>query len=200
MDLALKGFTRWPKARDVASTVETVSRSLGLDPALVMGMIATESEFNPRAYRNEPAINDASRGLMQILYRTAQAVGYVGQPDGLFGVELNVRFGGKYLRDTIRAKNGDVWAGVSAYNNGNGKRATKDTTVCDWRNADGSCASSHIARAGEFFNQPYVTKVKNNAALFGYVGGEPGTAGPTGAVGLILVAAIGLALFRRVIT
>ena len=197
MDLALKGFTRYPRARDVATTVETVARSLGLDPSLVMGMIATESEFNPRAYRAESHLTppDASRGLMQILYRTAQAVGYAGTPDGLFGVEINVRFGGKYLRDQIRAKKGDVWAGVSAYNNGHGKRTTKDQTVCDWRKPDGTCASSHLAKAGDFFNQPYVNKVKTNAALFGYV--EPTTAGPSGTIGLLFVAAIGLALFRR---
>jgi soluble lytic murein transglycosylase-like protein len=196
MDVALKGFTRWPKARDVASTVEVVARSLGLDPALVMGMIATESEFNAMAYRSEAAINDASRGLMQILYRTAKAVGYAGEPDGLYPVEINVRFGGKYLRDSIKAHGGDVWAGVSAYNNGNGKRATKDTVVCDWRKADGTCGASHPVKAGDFFNQPYVNKVKSNAALFGYSG--PAVAGaPGGVVGVLLILGIGLALAKR---
>lgn len=195
----MQGFKRWPKAATVATTVETVAKSLGLDPSLVMGMIATESEFLPTAYRAEPAIGDASRGLMQILYKTAQAVGYVGEPDGLYGVEINVRFGGKYLRDQIRGHGGDVWAGVSAYNNGHGKRLTVNKYICDWRKADGSCGGGHNGIAGDFYNQPYVDRVQKNAALFGYVGSPSNAGGPGGVAGILLVLAIGLALFRRTV-
>jgi membrane-bound lytic murein transglycosylase MltF len=200
MDTTLAGFTKYANAKAYAPVVERVANSLGVAPALVMAMIAVESNFNATAYRNEPAIGDASRGLMQILYRTAKAVGYTGTADGLYDPETNVRYGTTYLRDSIRTKRGDVWAGVSAYNNGNGKRATTDTRTCAWRNADGSCGQWFDIKAGQFFNQPYVDKVQAAARLFGYVG-TTATAGPgSGPMSLVLVLGIGLALLRHKLT
>lgn len=64
-------------------------------PAELMAFIEIESDFNPRAYRFEPRLNDASYGLMQILYRNT-AVGellYKGAPGGLYEPETNVRLG-----------------------------------------------------------------------------------------------------------
>ena len=43
-----------------------------VDPLLIKAIIAQESGFRPQAQRAEPRINDASRGLMQILYATAR--------------------------------------------------------------------------------------------------------------------------------
>lgn len=200
MDLTLAGFTKYPKAATFVPVFEKVAAELGMSVPLLLGMAAVESQFNAKAYREEPAIGDASRGLMQILFRTAKAVGYTGPENGLYDPETNVRYGAKFLRDQIRAKNGDVWAGVSAYNNGNGKRATKDTRTCAWRKADGSCGEWFDIKAGQFFNQPYVDKVQRAAALFGYVG-SPTVAGPgSGAVGALLLLGLALALARKWIT
>lgn len=199
MNTTLPGFKTYPGAVAVAPVVEQVAQSLGAGAppvALVMGMIAVESGFKATAYRAEPAINDASRGLMQILLRTAQAVGFKGEANALYDPATNVRYGMSYLRDSIRAHGGDVWAGVSAYNNGSGKRATRDLQTCAWRKADGSCGEYFNIKAGQFLNQPYVDKVMAKAALFGYTGGAA-TAGPSGVLGLLLVLGLGLALVRR---
>lgn len=61
--------------------------------ALIMGIMQKESSFNPRAYRAEPQINDASYGLMQVLYSTARDRGYGGAPDGLYDPEISIRLG-----------------------------------------------------------------------------------------------------------
>lgn len=135
--------------------------------ALVKAIIATESGFRPTAYRVETKINDASRGLMQILLRTAQAVGFTGKPEELFDPKTNITFGTKFLCNLVRSKGGDVLAAISAYNNGNGKQATKTTPVCLARDKDGKCVRTYIAKPGEFFNQPYVDKVLANLKYFG---------------------------------
>lgn len=194
--MAVAGFTKYPLAATFAATIEGEAAAAGLPPALVYGVIAQESAFNFRAYRAEPHINDASRGLMQILYGTARDVGYTGQPDGLYDPAINVRLGVKFLADRIRAKAGDVWAGVSAYNNGNGNRATSDVRVCVWRKPDGSCGEYHDARAGEFFNQPYVDSVRQKAELFGL----EGDAGAGGSAAVVALLVVGVLLARRIIT
>lgn len=145
----------------IASNGSVVTR------ALVKAMIAVESSFNPKAYRLEAKINDASRGLMQILLRTARGVGFTGQPDELFDPKTNITYGVKFLSSLVRSKKGDMLAAISAYNNGNGKRAKVTTPVCLARDKDGKCIRTYIAQPGQFFNQPYVDKVVKTLAYFG---------------------------------
>lgn len=170
-----------------------VSTAPGIDRALVQAMIATESGFKPSAYREEPSINDASRGLMQILLKTARGVGFTGAADQLYDPAINIRYGVKHLAGLVKAKS-DVWAAVSAYNNGNGKRATSTVTVCDARDAAGRCVRSHVAKAGEFFNQPYVDKVKG---FYSYFSGGVAQAGAGGALAVLLLFALVMGRFVR---
>lgn len=160
---------------------------------VVRAIIATESGFNPNAYRAEPHISDGSHGLMQVLYRTALGTGWKGNADDLFDPDTNIDVGVHYLSDLVRAKNGDVWAAVSAYNNGNGKRASVATTVCLARNASGSCVQSFTANPGEFFNQPYVDKVRSNLMYFTGLNPSGGTVG----IGFLILLALGVALAYR---
>jgi soluble lytic murein transglycosylase-like protein len=92
----------------------------GLDRALVYGLVSHESAFNPRAYRFESRLNDASRGLTQILYATAQGEGYGGAPDGLYDVDTNLHYGLSYLRRMLDRFNGYEPAALAAYNGGPG--------------------------------------------------------------------------------
>lgn len=136
---------------------------------LVKAIIGVESGFNPRAYRAEVAIGDASRGLMQLLLRTARAAGFTGSPEQLFDPATNITYGVRYLCDLMRRK-GDLWTAVSAYNNGHGRRATQPTTVCLARDQQGKCVRYFTAQPGQFLNQPYVDKVM--AAYKYFVGGD----------------------------
>lgn len=63
----------------------------------VLAIIQIESSFDPSAYRAEPQLDDASRGLMQILYKSAQDRGYRGAPDGLYDPATNILYGVRHL-------------------------------------------------------------------------------------------------------
>lgn len=84
----------------------------------IQAVIQVESSGNPKAYRAEPQINDASYGLMQLLYGTARALGFSGDPAGLYDPATNIDLGAKLLGQ-LRAKYGDDFEAVySAYNSG----------------------------------------------------------------------------------
>lgn len=87
--------------------------------ALVKAVMAKESSFNPKAYKAEPQIDDASRGLMQVLFRTAKNLGFKGaSPDMLFDPGINIEFGTALLADNLKRTGGKVDAAVAAYNAG----------------------------------------------------------------------------------
>ena len=167
----------WPIAKDQAV-------------AFVKGVIASESAFNPRAAANEAHINDSSAGLMQLLYATAQGLGYRGaRPTaadrqgllGLYHPATNITLGTRLLNNLVVKYGGDLERAASAYNGGDrptlglGTRATKPGRIClQWkpdappvgRTIDQHCARPYAYKAGEFGNQPYVTKVMVNYNYF----------------------------------
>jgi len=158
--------------------------------AFVKGVIASESSFNPRAVRGEAHLADASHGLMQLLYSTAQSLGYTGarptETDrqslkGLYDPRTNIMLGTRYLNKLVIRYGGDIERAASAYNGGDrptlalGTRATKAGRIClEWkptaptvgRTIDRDCARSYSYKIGEFGNQPYVSKVVHNYNYF----------------------------------
>jgi soluble lytic murein transglycosylase-like protein len=95
----------------------------------IKAVIMAESSGRVDAYRPEPSINDASYGLMQLLYRTARSLGYAGAPEGLYDPDTNIRLGTKLL-GTLRARFGDDLRAVySAYNSGSGTAYTTNPQV-----------------------------------------------------------------------
>lgn len=95
------------------------------DCSIVMGVMQTESSFNPRAYRYEPALGEASYGLMQLLESTARDRGLVGPATDLYDPLLNIRLGMRQLKwsyDYLSSRLGNFsdlqW--ISSYNGGVG--------------------------------------------------------------------------------
>jgi soluble lytic murein transglycosylase-like protein len=86
--------------------------------AWLKGIAQAESSLNPRAYRYEAKINDASYGLMQILYGTAKGLGYDGPAEGLYDPDTNVALGAQLISDLINRYGLDFNAVYSAYNSG----------------------------------------------------------------------------------
>lgn len=139
------------------SIIAEASAAWNVPAPLIKAVIERESDFDPNAYKAEPQIGDASRGLMQLLYGTAQALGFAGDPSDLFDPTISVRLGTRYLRDLIAtaARYGyGVDSAISAYNagfsqqrQGDGKR-TGDTT------------------ATPFINQSYVDAVLSAANAY----------------------------------
>lgn len=123
--------------------------------SLVKAVIAAESGFNARAIREEPQISDASRGLMQVLEKTARALGFSGSEETLFDPYTNINLGTKLLARE-RARTDDWDSAISAYNGGVrphlgfGERVTEEGVRCMGR----------IVPIGQFCNQDYVNRVR----------------------------------------
>ncbi len=136
-----------------------------------------ESDWRPDAYRYEAGINDASYGLMQILYRTAYALGYRGDPSGLYDPQTNINLGAKLIQENIQRFGSSFEKVYSAYNSGS---PTKYLT-----NAD---VASHVDRA-----RRYLAEVEQSTVV---VEGDSGPSGGAGAAGgVILALVIGVAVF-----
>lgn len=136
----------------------------GVDAALIKAVIAQESGFRPDAIRQELRLNDASRGLMQLLFKTAAWLGYAGPPEGLLDPDLNISYGAAYLAYQLQRYGGDVPAAVAAYNAGTAKRTT----------------------GGAFTNQAYVDSVERYRAGYAAAGVLPPANGGAGSGGDVL--------------
>jgi soluble lytic murein transglycosylase-like protein len=95
--------------RDVARIVDAVAPTVGLEPALLLAVIAAESGFRAKAVSPKGA-----QGLMQLMPATARRLG-VRDP---FDPEQNVRAGARYLRDLLRLFDDDLRLALAAYNAG----------------------------------------------------------------------------------
>lgn len=83
-----------------------------VDPALVKAIIMAESGYNPRAISKRGA-----KGLMQLMPRTARALGVVN----IFDPEHNINAGVKYFRHLMNRFEGDTRLALAAYNAGSSK-------------------------------------------------------------------------------
>jgi len=112
-----KDAWQWLYPRAFWNLVQRQARVNRLDPYLVMALIRQESAFNPRA----TSVADA-RGLMQVLPKTAtQGVSRRRQrrvTERLCDPAYNITLGCRYLREVLRAFNGNVEETLAAYNAG----------------------------------------------------------------------------------
>lgn len=132
---------------------------------LIKAVIGAESGYDPKAYRAEPQIDDASRGLMQLLEKTARALGHTGAADTLYDPLVNINAGSQLLaRNYTHAERGkpeappaELWEiAISAYNAGWSPNRPYD---------------AKRKPGGEFVNQKYVDRVLRFAKYFGGVEG-----------------------------
>jgi soluble lytic murein transglycosylase len=101
----------------LASIVHKESREQGVDPRLIIALIATESSFRSRAKSRVGA-----RGLMQIRLLAAQEIAREMRlpwrgADSLYDPAINVRMGTYYLAKMQR-RFGDLGLALTAYNIG----------------------------------------------------------------------------------
>ena len=89
--------------------VEQVSRTYGLESALVHAVISVESRYDPKAVSKKGAV-----GLMQLMPETAKRYGVTDAFDPV----QNVAGGARYLRDLLTLFHSDVSLAVAAFNAG----------------------------------------------------------------------------------
>jgi soluble lytic murein transglycosylase-like protein len=106
----------------------------GIDPCLLAGLVKAESAFDAGAKRFEPALNEYSLGLVQILLSTANdLMPGVTQERLLSDTQLNLNLGAEYL-DWLRANfSVKLPEDVDAYNVGPGN-FRKGVRNPDYRN------------------------------------------------------------------
>jgi TPR repeat protein len=98
-----------PDQAVIETWVELFAREYGVDPELVLAVIAVESNFNPRALSPKDA-----RGLMQLLPATAKRFGV----QDIWDPVQNIRGGVSYLRWLIERYAGRLRLVLAAYNAG----------------------------------------------------------------------------------
>jgi soluble lytic murein transglycosylase-like protein len=128
-----------------AALISKASAKYGIPTWVIYATIGQESSFNPKASLPEPRIGDRSRGLMQVLEKTARSLGYHGivgddktGTGGLYDPEINILLGTKLLSE-IRQERGDVpWDEVyDTFNQGGAasggpKDSYNDANVLKW--------------------------------------------------------------------
>jgi len=96
---------------DLRALAVATARKHGLDPELVLAVVAVESAFRPNAVSRKGAT-----GLMQLMPGTARELG-VKDP---FDPAANLDGGTRYLNALIRQYGGDLKRALAAYNAGAG--------------------------------------------------------------------------------
>lgn len=99
----LAGKTRYDRM------VDEVSRTYGLDSALLHAVISVESSYNSKAVSNKGAA-----GLMQLMPATARRYGVADA----FDPAQNLGGGARYLRDLLQMFDSDVSLALAAFNAG----------------------------------------------------------------------------------
>jgi len=102
-------ITDTPERKQVASWVRLLAPEYGLDPNLILAIIQTESNFNPRARSPKNA-----QGLMQLLPETAARFGVKDTTNPM----QNLHGGMAYMRWLLSFFQGDLKLSLAAYNAG----------------------------------------------------------------------------------
>ena len=97
-------------ARDLIGTAYREGARFGIDPLLVVAVIAVESRFNPIAQSNAGAI-----GLMQVIPEFHEDKFDTTVADPVLDPHANIRLGAHVLREYIKRAGGEA-AGLQMYN------------------------------------------------------------------------------------
>lgn len=103
--LPVRAWTRYP------ADIEEMAREHGVSPALIEAVVHIESGFDPTAVSPKGA-----RGLMQLMPKTAAALGVLDR----FDPRENIRGGVRHLRYLLERYRGSVVLALAAYNAGEG--------------------------------------------------------------------------------
>jgi hypothetical protein len=124
--------------------IQAASAKYGVPIALILAHIKQESNFDEKAYRYEPAINDASYGLMQVLLATAKTMDSSATPEKLFDPAYSIDIGTQYIAKNLARYANVIPDAVAAYNAGSA-----------YKNA----AGQYTAKSGSLSVNDYVNRV-----------------------------------------
>lgn len=96
-------------------TIWYESKRAGLDTSMVLGLVQVESGF--KKYAISPV---GARGFMQIMPFWTRVIGD-GDPQKLFHMQTNLRFGNVILRHYLDIEKGNLYMALGRYNGSRGK-------------------------------------------------------------------------------
>lgn len=107
-----------------------------VDPDLIRAIIMAESSYNPRAVSKRGA-----KGLMQLMPRTAKALGV----KDCFNPEHNIEGGTRYISHLLNRFDGDVELALAAYNAG-ARKVRKHRGIPPYK-----ATQYYIKKVGEYY-------------------------------------------------
>jgi soluble lytic murein transglycosylase-like protein len=115
--------------RELVGTAYREGRGIGLDPLLIIAVMAVESRFNPIAQSDGGAI-----GLMQVIPRYHADKLDAARGVSMFDPGTNIRLGARVLKEYIRRGGTDV-AGLQLYNGaaGDSSAAYANRVLGEWQ-------------------------------------------------------------------
>ena len=108
-------------------TVHYEATRAGLDPQLVLGLIQVESGFKKYAISSAGA-----RGYMQVMPFWTKLIGD-GDPQSLFIMRANIRFGCTILRHYLDIERGDMFMALGRYNGSRGRAEYPEAVNAAWK-------------------------------------------------------------------
>jgi soluble lytic murein transglycosylase-like protein len=125
--------------REFLETVWYESKRAGLEPAMVLGLIQVESAFRKYAMSSVSA-----RGYMQVMPFWTRVIGD-GDPQKLFHMQTNLRYGCSILRMYIDMDGGNLYLALGRYNGSRGKPEYPNAVLAAWKQWDYTAASLKAA-------------------------------------------------------
>jgi len=109
-----------PTRHEFLQTLWYESHRAGLDESLVLGLVQVESAFRKFAVSSVGA-----RGFMQVMPFWMRTIGN-GEPERLFHMQTNLRFGCVILRFYLQRERGDMFMALGRYNGSRGRAPYPD--------------------------------------------------------------------------
>ncbi|MDB5822722.1 MAG: lytic transglycosylase protein [Herminiimonas sp.] len=116
--------------REFLESVWYESKRAGLEPAMVLGLIQVESAFRKYAMSSVSA-----RGYMQVMPFWTRVIGD-GDPQKLFHMQTNLRYGCSILRMYIDMEGGNLYLALGRYNGSRGKPDYPNAVHAAWKQWD----------------------------------------------------------------
>lgn len=113
--------------QELLQTIWYEAKRAGLDPAMVLGLIEVESGFRKYAISTAGA-----RGLMQIMPFWTRVVGD-NQPQKLFHLHTNLRYGCAILRMYLDMEAGNLFLALGRYNGSRGQATYPNQVLSAWK-------------------------------------------------------------------
>lgn len=117
--LLLSPQARAESVATIKDQINKLSIEQGVPPAFARAMIASESQYKPKAKRRN------NYGLGQISCGTAHRIGFAGDCKRLFDVETNLHYSIAYMKQALVLANDDVCHAATLYNHGLDTKKTK---------------------------------------------------------------------------